>query len=384
MPEKPITPEPLVYHFFLRLRKAGYPLGIPEYQTVLQALQGGFGIADKAALLRICKYVWLAYQEDDYEFEYLFEEVLEQYLAASQILAQPAPTNPTPSPPLPTPTPTQPLDTQEDLLPPTTPEPEPPSLPSKPKDASLSPPPQPDAPVGYLPGLIRPEEAIKKAPNFVGNISVARDYLPFRRRQIQQRWRNLRRTMRTGIPTEFDLPATVERLSRESWNFEPVLQAPRRNTTRLMLLFDYGGSMVAFHRFGEELKRTAQVGGYFREVNTYYFYNVPEQSLYLNQRQTDFISWKTAFPPSLQNHTVALIYSDGGAAREHYRAERVQATLSFLQQIGPRVRHLAWLNPLPTNRWWDTPAKDIQEALQGAMFPLSDEGIQQAIRHLKG
>ncbi|MCT7997086.1 hypothetical protein [Laspinema olomoucense] len=40
---------------FDNLRQAGLVLGIEEYELLLEALMKGFGIADEAALKRLCK-----------------------------------------------------------------------------------------------------------------------------------------------------------------------------------------------------------------------------------------------------------------------------------------------------------------------------------------
>ena len=61
---------------FTRLREAGLPLGIEEYQLLLRSLQGGFGIADKAALKRLCQTLWVKSAEGKSVFEYHFEQVM--------------------------------------------------------------------------------------------------------------------------------------------------------------------------------------------------------------------------------------------------------------------------------------------------------------------
>ena len=40
---------------FTRLREAGLPLGLNDYQAVVKALQGGYGMGDRAALERLCR-----------------------------------------------------------------------------------------------------------------------------------------------------------------------------------------------------------------------------------------------------------------------------------------------------------------------------------------
>ncbi len=61
---------------FTKLREAGLPLGIDEYQLVLQAMQAGFGINDQAALKRLCQTLWIKSTEEMQLFEYHFEQVM--------------------------------------------------------------------------------------------------------------------------------------------------------------------------------------------------------------------------------------------------------------------------------------------------------------------
>lgn len=61
---------------FTRLREAGLPLGIDEYQSVLRAMQAGFGITNKEALKRLCETLWVKSAEEKQIFEYQFEQVI--------------------------------------------------------------------------------------------------------------------------------------------------------------------------------------------------------------------------------------------------------------------------------------------------------------------
>ncbi|MEL6458027.1 MAG: hypothetical protein AAFQ91_07230 [Cyanobacteria bacterium J06621_15] len=61
---------------FTKLREAGLPLGIDEYQLVLRSLQAGFGISDKAALKRLCQTLWVKSAEEKSILDYHFEQVI--------------------------------------------------------------------------------------------------------------------------------------------------------------------------------------------------------------------------------------------------------------------------------------------------------------------
>ncbi len=61
---------------FTRLREAGLPLGMDEYQLVLRALQAGYGISDRAALAQLCCTIWVKSAEDRRIFDYHFDRVM--------------------------------------------------------------------------------------------------------------------------------------------------------------------------------------------------------------------------------------------------------------------------------------------------------------------
>ena len=68
---------------FTSLRDAGLPLGLGEYQLLLQALQGGFGADDLAGLKRLCRTLWVKSDADSATFEYYFERVMAVEMTAA-------------------------------------------------------------------------------------------------------------------------------------------------------------------------------------------------------------------------------------------------------------------------------------------------------------
>lgn len=63
---------------FDRLRDAGLPLGIGEYQLVIKALQVGFGIPDHDALARLCRTLWVKTPEEESIFDHHFQKLFSQ------------------------------------------------------------------------------------------------------------------------------------------------------------------------------------------------------------------------------------------------------------------------------------------------------------------
>ncbi|MEC4812819.1 MAG: hypothetical protein SAK29_06030 [Scytonema sp. PMC 1069.18] len=61
---------------FTKLREAGLSIGIDEYNSVLSALQGGFGVSDRKALKRLCQTIWVKSAQEKQVFEHHFEQVM--------------------------------------------------------------------------------------------------------------------------------------------------------------------------------------------------------------------------------------------------------------------------------------------------------------------
>ncbi|MBD2056569.1 VWA domain-containing protein [Oculatella sp. FACHB-28] len=208
------------------------------------------------------------------------------------------------------------------------------------------------------------------------------EYFPLTRRQMKQSWRFLRRMVRTGTPTELDVEATLNQISRQGMLLEPVLVPRRANQSRLLLLIDQDGSMVPFHSFSERLAETAVRGGRLENANVYYFHNCPMDYLYGDRYFQQAETIDEVLNTVQSSYTGVLIFSDAGAARGTLNAERLELTTAFLTTFKRRVRYIAWLNPLPSARWVSTTAGQISQVVP--MFELNRRGLDEAISVLRG
>ena len=68
---------------FNRLREAGLPLGVNDYQTVLHSLQAGFGIADREALARLCRTLWVKSVDEERIFNHHFNQLIPELIEAN-------------------------------------------------------------------------------------------------------------------------------------------------------------------------------------------------------------------------------------------------------------------------------------------------------------
>lgn len=209
----------------------------------------------------------------------------------------------------------------------------------------------------------------------------SQSYYPVTRRQMRQSWRNLRMLVREGSADELDISATVEKMSREGIFLGPVLMPRRVNRARLVLLLDQGGSMAPFHSLTRSLVETAQRGGKLGRAGTYYFHDYPANYLYRDAARSNAMSLSDALA-EIDDRAAVLVVSDAGAARGNLEAERIQRTLEFIQRLRQSVRHCAWLNPMPAERWQGTSAAEIARTVP--MLEMNRRGLDQAIQVLRG
>jgi len=353
---------------FNRLREYGLPLGVQEYQAVLQALHAGVGYESYEALARLCCTVWVKSPDEMRLFYCLFDQLL-QTLPSAVAEAEP---------------PVVPQSPEQEDLPAreTEPQPAPASSPVPLPPSDL---PRP-APALEIDEPAQVVQAIRRSAPYNEDLPRPRfllltEYFPVTRRQMKQSWRYLRRSVREGPPEELDIGATIERISREGLLLEPVLMPRRINRAELVLLLDQDGSMVPFHSLTRQLVETLQRGGRLGQAGVYYFHDYPDNFLYRDPARVEAIALNDALR-EIGEKTVVLIVSDAGAARGAYDRERITRTHTFITQLRQTVRRCAWLNPMPHARWLDTSAGQIKQLLP--MFEMSRHGLDAAINALRG
>jgi uncharacterized protein with von Willebrand factor type A (vWA) domain len=356
------TEELPLLNLFTRLREAGLPLGIDEYRLILTALQKGFGTSDRESLADLCRALWVKSKDEEHLFNYHFQQVM------SQPQNKPAENEPA--------KPVEPSRSPSGVS--TTSRSESPNLPSSvPVSQELM----------EVEDEIRVAQAVQMATQRDEEIGQNRflqtdEYFPVTRRQMKQSWRHLRRFVRTGLATELDVEATIERIGQQGILLEPVLVPSRINQTELVLLLDQKGSMVPFHALGDRLAETALRGGRLGRTDIYYFHNCPARYLYRDagRRQAELVTDLLERLRS-QNSTI-LVFSDAGAARGGFSEERLDLTERFLEQLKQHVRYVTWLNPVEKSRWSGTTAGEIAQFVP--MFELSRRGLEGAIGVLRG
>jgi uncharacterized protein with von Willebrand factor type A (vWA) domain len=344
---------------FEDLLAAGLPLGIDEYGRALRALAGGFGLANRAALERMCRALWVKSAEDSAVFRFYFDRHFPMAAATPEgtepdaASGGPEPSTEGEAPPVTLPASGQATRTESLLL----------AKPSSLMDDQ-----------SVLQAAARrdlPEQ------RFLRNA----EYYPVTRRQMKQTWRYLRKPVREGPEVEFSVEETVRAVTRCGMLLSPSLIPRRLNRAALLLLIDRKGSMTPFHGLGQRLEDTAVRGGRLGDAAVYYFHDYPQQYVYRNPVMTRPLRVE-GLTGGNQSQRAVLIFSDAGAARGGFDPDRVEATRNFLERMRRSTGRIAWLNPMPYSRWAGTSAKPIAECV--AMFEFSRQGMDHAMDLLRG
>ncbi len=207
-------------------------------------------------------------------------------------------------------------------------------------------------------------------------------YWPISSRSMAYAWRYLRRPLADGPADILDVDATVERVAQQGFFLSPVYRRRERNHAHLLLVVDQGGSMVPMHRFSRDLIETAQPEqSGLADVDVLYFQNMPGQYLYADPHLTKSVSRARMFA-RCSSDTSVLIVSDAGAARGHRSLQRIQATTEMLFHLKQHTSLIAWLNPMPRERWSGSSAQIIAHLI--SMYQMEIDGFNNAIDVVRG
>jgi hypothetical protein len=208
-------------------------------------------------------------------------------------------------------------------------------------------------------------------------------------RNIKVALRRLRKFARQGAPDELDLDGTIRKSAREGY-LDIVMRPERRNTIKVLLFFDVGGSMDPHIRMCEELFSAARTE--FKHMEYFYFHNCLYEGVWKDNRrrnQEKIPTWEVLhkYPHDYK----VVIVGDAtmspyeitypGGSVEHWNEE---PGAMWLYRVADVYESLVWLNPSPRQSWDHTPSVQLIRDIIGPerMFPLTLSGLEGAMREL--
>lgn len=208
-------------------------------------------------------------------------------------------------------------------------------------------------------------------------------------RNMQVALKRLRQFARTGAHEELDLEQTIRATARNAGYLDLKMVREKHNAVKVLLLFDIGGSMDDHIELVESLFTACRTE--FKHLEHYYFHNCLYESVWKNnqrrfQERTSTLDlihkysrdYKVIFvgDASMSPYEIAV----PGGSVEHFNDEAGQA---WMQRVTATWDHVVWLNPVPEQYWPYTQSIGMMRQLvQERMYPLTLEGLDQAMREL--
>ena len=227
----------------------------------------------------------------------------------------------------------------------------------------------------------------------------ARKYRDFRddrmldNRQFQLAFRRLRQfSTKLDVPrTELDIPGTVDKTCNNGGCLQIVMEKPRKNSVKLLLLFDSGGTMIPFSSLMNELFQAVNKSNHFKDVKCYYFHNCIYSKLYKTPEceNGDWVDTEWVFRNLDSDYKVIIVgdaamapeelYSDTGNYRGPNGGLSGWEWLRFMKR---HYKKIIWLNPkmAPGRAPWREAETAIKDLLP--MYKLTVEGLNEGMIRL--
>ena len=207
-------------------------------------------------------------------------------------------------------------------------------------------------------------------------------------RNIKVALRRLRKFARQGQPDELDIDGTIQGTAEKGY-LDVVMRPERRNTIKVLLFFDIGGSMDSFIKICEELFSAAKTE--FKTMEFFYFHNCLYESVWKDNRRRnaerlstlDILNkypkdYKVIFVGDATMSLYEITYPGGSV--EHWNEEAGAVWMNRVIKTWPSA---VWLNPTPERHWDYTPSiAAMRELTEDRMFPLTLKGLEQAMKKL--
>ncbi|MBC81732.1 MAG: hypothetical protein CMQ33_13010 [Gammaproteobacteria bacterium] len=201
--------------------------------------------------------------------------------------------------------------------------------------------------------------------------------------------RRLRKLARTGSDDEFDIDTTIDKTAKNGGLLDIIMRPERRNTVKVLLFLDNGGSMDAHVKVCEELFSAAR--SEFKHLDTFYFHNFiydgvwKEHRRRMNERLDTFDilhkythEYKVIFVGDATMAPYEITHAGGSV--EHWNEE---AGAIWMQRVIDTYDKVVWINPTPQDTWeYSTSVALAKRLVDDQMYPLTIRGIEDGMNYL--
>ena len=207
-------------------------------------------------------------------------------------------------------------------------------------------------------------------------------------RQMEIALKYLRILSRIGPADELDLEGTIDATARNAGELELKWRRSRRNTVKLLLLMDVGGSMDPYAGLCSRLFTAAHSASHFRDFKYYYFHNCIYDKLYTDIERQEWVNTKLVLK-TLDSEYKTIIVGDAMMATSELLSPYGAINFSdynetpgivWLKMVAEHFPHSIWLNPVEPYLWDHPTISMIRRIFP--MYHLTIEGLTEGNRRL--
>ncbi len=208
-------------------------------------------------------------------------------------------------------------------------------------------------------------------------------------RNIKMALRRLRKFARTGRDEELDIDDTIKSTAHNGGMLDIKMRPERKNTVKVLLMLDIGGSMDAHVKICEELFSATRTE--FKHLESFYFHNFIYESVWKDNRRrmAERLPTFDIFNKYAHDYKVVFVgdatmapyeITHAGGSVEHWNEEPGAAWMERFDSIYDK---LIWLNPTPQETWeYSSSVMMTQELVGGRMYPLTVRGLEESMGEL--
>ncbi len=208
-------------------------------------------------------------------------------------------------------------------------------------------------------------------------------------RNIKMALRRLRKFARTGKEEELDMDDTIQSTAHNGGMLDIKMRPERKNTVKVLLFLDIGGSMDAHVKVCEELFSATRTE--FKHMRSFYFHNFIYESVWQDNRRrmAERLPTFEILNKYAQDYKVVFVgdatmapyeITHAGGSVEHWNEEPGAAWMERFTEIYDK---LVWINPTPQETWeYSSSVSMTQDLVNGNMYPLTIRGLEEGMNSL--
>ncbi len=201
--------------------------------------------------------------------------------------------------------------------------------------------------------------------------------------------RRLRRLERKSRRLELDIDETIRKTARSD-DLVVVERPERRNQARVVLMMDSGGSMEPHTRLVEQFFSALKNGGGLRQLETFYFHNCVYNRVFSDMERFETKAVDElcrGVPPNTHLIFVGDAWMGPYELLAPYGSLEMATSdkvpgIERLVQLRAAFERAVWVNPIPENYWHADTIAHVADLFH--MVPLTVEGIVEAVSGLLG